>query len=129
MEHKKGHLHEVSEAELRQRLGPDKRSATRYTAELAVDVPLENWDQARRVLTTNISEGGLLFSLPSPATIAASMELVLELPNGDKVTLPCDVRHVSLREGTREFDVGVQFQTLDPEVLKTVEAALKHFAG
>jgi len=87
MDAKKGHVHEVSESELREKLG-DKRTTTRYTAELAIDVPLENWAQAKRVLTTNISQGGLLFTLPSPASIAASIDLVLELPNGDKVTLP-----------------------------------------
>ncbi len=128
MDAKKGHVHEVSEAELRQKLG-EKRSNTRYAAELAIEVPLVDWAQAKRVLTTNISTGGLLFTLPSPAAIAATIDLVLTLPNGDKVTLPAEVRHVSLREGTRDFDVGVQFQTVDPEVKKTFEAALKQFAG
>jgi PilZ domain len=128
MEKKKGHVHEVSESELREKLG-DKRGATRYAAELAIEVPLEDWDQAKRVLTSNVSIGGLLFTLPSPATIAASIELTLTLPNGDKVTLPADVRHVSLREGTSDFDVGVQFSSIDPEVKKTFEAALKQFAG
>ena len=118
MDAKKGHVHEVSEAELREKLG-DKRSTTRYVAELAIEVPLADWAQAKRVLTTNVSQGGLLFTLPSPASIAASIDLVLTLPNGDKVTLPCEVRHVSLREGTRDFDVGVQFSAVDPEVRKS----------
>jgi c-di-GMP-binding flagellar brake protein YcgR len=129
MDAKKGAVHEVSEAELRERLGADKRSTTRYAAELAIEVPLADWAQAKRVLTTNVSQGGLLFTLPSPASIAASIDLVLTLPNGDKVTLPCEVRHVSLREGTRDFDVGVQFSTVDPEIRASFEAALKQFAG
>jgi hypothetical protein len=129
MEKKTGHVHEVSESELRQKLGADKRGSTRYAAELSIEVPLEDWAQAKRVLTSNISVGGLLFTLPSPATIAATIDLVLTLPNGQKVTLPADVRHVSLRDGSSDFDVGVQFTSLDPEVKKTFEDALRQFGG
>ena len=127
MEAKKGQVHEVSDAELREKLGADKRTSTRIAAELAIEVPLADWAQAKRVFTTNVSQGGLLFTLPSPASIAASIDLVLTLPNGEKVTLPCEVRHVSLREGTRDFDVGVQFSSLDPEAKKTFEEALRQF--
>ena len=51
------------------------------------------------------------------------------MPPKNKVTLPCEVRHVSLREGTRDFDVGVQFAALDPEAKKNVETALKTLDG
>jgi hypothetical protein len=130
MEKKTGQVHEVSEAELREKLGTDdKRNTTRYPAQLAIEVPLENWDQAKRVFTINVSQGGLLFTVPSPASIAASIDLVLTLPNGDRVTLPCEVRHVSLREGTRDFDVGVQFSALDPEAKANFEAALRTLDG
>ena len=125
MERKKGQVHEVSEKELREKLGEEKRTSTRHEAKLEIDIPLASWDQAKRVFTTNVSQGGLLFSLPSPASIAGEINLTLTLPNGEKVTIPAEVRHVSLREGTREFDVGVQFAELDPEVKKVFEDALK----
>jgi c-di-GMP-binding flagellar brake protein YcgR len=126
---KQGHVHEVSEAELREKLGEEKRTATRHSAKLEIEVPLASWDQVKRVFTTNISQGGLLFTLPSPASLAATVDLVLTLPNGGKVTLPCEVRHVSLREGTRDFDVGVQFSDIDPAARKTIEDALRQVTG
>ncbi len=128
MDRKQGQVHEVSESELRERLGgAEKRTTTRHAARFEIEVPLASWDQVKRVFTTNISQGGLLFTMPSPASIAATVDVVLMLPDGSKVTLPCEVRHVSLREGTKEFDVGVQFAALDPEQKKTFEEALRQF--
>jgi hypothetical protein len=125
MDRKQGQVHEVSESELREKLGAEKRTATRHAAQLEIDIPLASWDQAKRVFTTNVSQGGLLFTLPSPASIAGEINLVLTLPNGEKVKLAAEVRHVSLREGTRDFDVGVQFAEIDPETRKLFEDALK----
>jgi c-di-GMP-binding flagellar brake protein YcgR len=129
MDKRQGHLHEVSESELREKIGAEKRTTARHAAKLEIEVPMESWDQVKRVYTTNISQGGMLFTVPSPASIAATVDLVLTLPNGSKVTLPCEVRHVSLREGTRDFDVGVQFASLDAEAQKTFEEALKQFGS
>jgi c-di-GMP-binding flagellar brake protein YcgR len=127
MERQKGKVQEVSEAELKQRLGAggaDKRGAERVPARLQVDVPLSNWDQVRSVYTTNISKGGMLFTLASPASMPAAVELTLTLPDGKKVTLQSEVRHVARREGTTEFDVGVQFQNLDAATQRAFEEAL-----
>lgn len=126
MERHKGKVQEVSEAELKQRLsgGAERREAERVTARLQVDVPLANWEQVRSVYTTNISKGGLLFTLASPASMPAAVDLTLTLPDGKKVTLQSEVRHVARREGTAEFDVGVQFQNLDAATRRAFEDAL-----
>jgi c-di-GMP-binding flagellar brake protein YcgR len=131
MERHKGKVREVSEAELKQRLasgGPsktdDRRGAERIEARLQIDVPLANWEQVRSVYTTNISKGGLLFTVPGPASIPAACDLTLTLPDGKKVTLQSEVRHVARREGTAEFDVGVQFQNLDAATRRAFEEAL-----
>lgn len=124
----KGKVQEISEKELKSRLagggGDERRGAERVPARLQVEVPLANIEQARSVYTTNISKGGLLFSLASPASIPAAVDLTLTLPNGKKVTLQAEVRHVARREGTTEFDVGVQFQELDAPTRKAFEDAL-----
>ena len=124
----KGKVQEVSEKELKSRLagggGDERRGDERVPARLQVEVPLANIEQARSVYTTNISKGGLLFSLASPASIPAAVDLTLTLPNGKKVTLQAEVRHVARREGTTEFDVGVQFQELDAATRKAFEDAL-----
>jgi c-di-GMP-binding flagellar brake protein YcgR len=129
MERHKGKVKEVSESELKSRLSSgdsddERRGAERVPAKLQVDVPLANWDQVRQVYTTNISKGGLLFTLASPASIPAAIELTLTLPDGGKVTLQAEVRHVARREGSAEFDVGVQFASLDPAAQRAFEAAL-----
>lgn len=128
MDRREGKVHEVSEAELRKALEPtddERRGAARVPVKLEVDLPLANWEQVRKVYTTNISKGGLLFSLTSPASVPASVELTLALPDGSKVTLQSEVRHVARREGTAEFDVGVQFQELDPKTRSAFEQALE----
>jgi c-di-GMP-binding flagellar brake protein YcgR len=124
----KGKVKRVSERELKEKLtgggGDERRSDQRVAARLQIEVPLANWDEVRSVYTTNISKGGLLFTLASPASVPAAIDLTLTLPDGGKVTLQSEVRHVARREGSTEFDVGVQFQELEPKARKALEQAL-----
>jgi c-di-GMP-binding flagellar brake protein YcgR len=126
MEKKKGKVKEVSTHELRSTLAKkdERRSSERVDARLEIDVPLATWEQVRRVYTTNISHGGLLFSLTSPTAIPAEISITLTLPDHRTVTLKSEVRHVERRAGTAEFDVGVQFQPLDEQTKQTFEQAL-----
>jgi c-di-GMP-binding flagellar brake protein YcgR len=127
MERQKGKVQKVSEKELKDRLegsGDERRGNERVEARLQVEVPLANIEELRSVYTTNISKGGLLFTLSSPASIPAAVDLTLTLPNGKKVTLQSEVRHVARREGTTDFDVGVQFQELDAPTRRAFEEAL-----
>jgi hypothetical protein len=127
----KGKVKEVSEKELKSKLagGDERRGEERVPARLQVEVPLANWEQVRSVYTTNISKGGLLFSMASPASIPAAVDLTLTLPDGKKVTLQSEVRHVARRDGTTEFDVGVQFQELDAPTRRAFEEALAALPG
>jgi c-di-GMP-binding flagellar brake protein YcgR len=124
----KGKVKKVSERELKEKLAAggddDRRSNERVAARLQIEVPLANWEEVRSVYTSNISKGGLLFTLVSPASVPAAIDLTLTLPDGEKVTLQSEVRHVAQREGTSEFDVGVQFHDLEPAVRKALEQAL-----
>lgn len=126
MAKEKGKVKAVSEAELKQALasGEERRGGPRLDARLAVEVPLATWEQVRQVYTTNISKGGMLFTIASPTTMPAAVELTVALPDGGKVTLQSEVRHVARREGSSEFDVGVQFVALDDQTRQTFEAAL-----
>jgi hypothetical protein len=133
---KTGKVKAVSERELKKKLQGtngqaqkpskpfERRGGERFEARLEVDVPLSNWEQVRKIYTTNISKGGLLFSVDGPATLPSSVELTLTLPDGAKVTLTSEVRHVSRREDGKEFDIGVQFQTLDAATRRVFETAL-----
>ncbi len=129
----KGTVHEVSAAELDAAIHPsasaansgsDRREQPRVAARLEVDVPLATWEQARRVYTTNISHGGLLFELEAPTTIPAEVALSLTLPDGKQVNINCEVRHVARSADGKHFDVGVQFTELDDETSRLFSGAL-----
>ncbi len=121
-----GKVREVSEEELREKLdagSDDRRDDPRLPATLEIELPLD-WEQLRYVYTSNISKGGLMFSIESPAKLPAAIGLTLTLPDDQKVQLQAEVRHVGRIEGTTEFEVGVQFKELDPEVRQVLEAAV-----
>jgi c-di-GMP-binding flagellar brake protein YcgR len=125
----KGKVKHVTEGELKQKLsssskGDERRGGERIDAKLQVEVPLATWEQVRQVYTTNISKGGMLFTLTSPTTMPAAVDLTLTLPDGVTVVLSSEVRHVSRREGSTEFDVGVQFVDVDEKVKGAFEKAL-----
>ncbi len=130
MTKKKGTVHEVSAAELDAKLhdaGSERREQPRVEARLEIDVPLATWEQARRVYTTNISQGGLLFELEGPTTMPAEIALTLTLPDGQQVSLKAEVRHVEAPSAGGEgkkFDVGVQFTQLDEETARLFNGAL-----
>lgn len=129
----KGKVKEVTEEELRRRLADDesdadRRSDQRLPARLAVEVPLPSWDQLRRVYTTNISKGGLMFTVESPVTLPAAIEVTLTLPDERKVVLHSEVRHVARRGSSAEYDVGVQFKELAADARQTLESAVVNLA-
>jgi len=130
----KGKVKEVTEAELRRRLaedegGADRRGSERLPARLAVEVPLASWDQLRRVYTTNISKGGMMFTIESPVTLPAAVDVTLTLPDSRTVVLHSEVRHVARRGDSSEYDVGVQFKALEPEAQKTLDTAVSGLGG
>ena len=100
----------------------DLRGAPRLPVRWQVEMQLA--EQPRRVYTTNVSSSGLMFSLAAPASVPAELDLALELPDGQHVTLTTAVRHVARRAGTAEFDVGVQFASLQPEQQTLLQRAL-----
>lgn len=124
MKNSKGTVHEVTESQMRERLpADDNRSAPRVPANLSVDLPLVNLEQARRVYSSNISKGGLLFVVPSPATIESTVRLNITLPGGRTVSFDSEVRHVSRRGDSADYEVGVQFR-LEPENQRILDEAI-----
>jgi len=131
-EKKTGKVVEVSGEELARHLSSptssedppmdsERRTETRHSTRWEVEVPLATWEQARRVYTVNISRGGLMFSVAPPAKVPATLELLLTLPDGQKVRVPSEVRH--LEPSGDEYVVGVQFH-LDDEGRRILDAAL-----
>jgi len=78
MERKKGQVHEVSEKELREKLGGEKRTSTRHEAKLEIDIPLASWDQAKRAL-----DMGFMISFAGNITFPKAQQIrdaALEVP-------------------------------------------------
>jgi c-di-GMP-binding flagellar brake protein YcgR len=104
----------VSEAELRKRLD-ERRRDDRIPARLEVELALATWEEARRVYSTNISKGGLLFTVPGPATMPATVQLHVAMPDGRKLSFESEVRHVARKAGTSDYEIGVQFRLSDAD--------------
>jgi c-di-GMP-binding flagellar brake protein YcgR len=123
METRKGQVKEVTEGELRKTLD-DRRRDDRVPARLEVEVPLATWEQAQKVYTTNISKGGLLFTISGPAEMPATAQVIIKLPDGKQVSLESEVRHVARKQGTSDFEVGVQFK-LSADVQRQLDDVVK----
>ena len=123
---RKAKVVEISEQELQDRLAGagDQRIDPRLGARFEVDIPLASWDAVQRVYTTNISKGGLMVRVAPPVKMPAGVDITLELPDGSKVTLHSEVRHVAPNEDSSEVEVGVQFKQLDDQTRQVLESAV-----
>jgi c-di-GMP-binding flagellar brake protein YcgR len=124
-----GKVTRVSETELEKHLSSgrrdDRRGNDRLDAKLEVVVSLTQ-DELRETYTSNISRGGMMFSLRTPASLPGEIDVTLVLPGGAKVTLRSEVRHVarSTAEAGGGYDVGVQFRGLDADSQRTLDEVL-----
>jgi hypothetical protein len=89
--------------------GAERRSAPRITARSLVEVRLPNWDALRSVHTVNLSLGGMRLNLGGRVPIGTAVDIILTLPNGERLHLPGKVAHLGAGGGG---DVGVRFDTL-----------------
>jgi hypothetical protein len=125
-EKRHGEIRTVSSAELQRALrtagaGDERRRAPRVPMRLAVELRLAPGDLSK-IYTENISEGGLLFSIPAPVSLPGTVDLTLQLPDGQTVELSGDLRHIESKRG--RCYVGVQFTSISDEVRRKFEDAL-----
>jgi Tfp pilus assembly protein PilZ len=74
-----------------------------------VEVRLPDWSALRAVYTVNLSTGGMRLSMGSPVAIGAPIDIILTLPDGERLHLPGQVAHLDPGPGG---DVGVRFDEL-----------------
>jgi len=93
---------------------PDRRRGERVPTRTLVEVKLPSWEALRAVYTANLSMGGVRLSLSgaSRMPLGASVDLILTLPNGERLHLPGKVAHIDNSGG----DVGVRFDDLTQSV-------------
>jgi hypothetical protein len=98
---------------------PERRSDPRISTRSLVEVRLPNWDALQSVYTVNLSIGGMRLSLGSRAPIGAAVDIILTLPNGERLALPGIIANLGSGGGG---DVGVRFDPLPPRTLEKIKS-------
>jgi len=99
----------------------ERRSAPRITARSLVEVRLPTWEALRSVYTINISQGGMRLSLGARAPLGTAIDIILTLPDGERLHLPGKVAHLGPGDGG---DIGVRFDELPAYTQKEIDLYL-----
>jgi Tfp pilus assembly protein PilZ len=89
--------------------GAERRRHERIPSRTLIEVRLPNWSALQSVYTVNLSLGGMRISLGSRAPLGTGIDIILTLPNGQRLHLPGTVAHLG-PSGTG--DIGVRFDEL-----------------
>jgi len=104
----------------------ERRSAPRITARSLVEVRLPTWEALRSVYTINISQGGMRLSLGARAPLGTAIDIILTLPDGERLHLPGKVAHLGPNENG---DVGVRFDDLPQYTQKEIDLYISELAA
>jgi hypothetical protein len=106
--------------------GDERRSEPRIAARSLVEVRLPTWDALQRVYTINLSMGGMRLSVGARAPLGAIVDIILTLPNGERLHLPGRVAHLG---ASGSGDVGVRFDELPPRTLDKIRRYVEELAA
>src|SRR5215831_17721498 len=102
--------------------GSERRRETRVPSRSLVEVRVPDWGTLQRVYTINVSMGGMRLSLGAKAPLGTAVDIILTLPNGERLHLPGRVAHLGVGESG---DIGVRFDELP---VRTREEISKYIA-
>lgn len=106
--------------------GRERRSDPRIATRSLVEVRLPNWDALQSVYTINLSLGGMRLSLGARAPLGAAVDIIVTLPNGERLHLPGKVAHLG---AGASGDIGVRFDELPPRTLEKIRAYVEELAA
>lgn len=88
----------------------ERRRTERVATRALVELRVPSWEALQSVYTANLSLGGVRLSLPGGARVplGAAIDMILTLPNGERLHLPGKVARIDASGG----DVGVRFEEL-----------------
>jgi Tfp pilus assembly protein PilZ len=89
--------------------GAERRRYERVPSRTLIEVRLPSWSALQSVYTVNLSMGGMRISLGSRAPLGTAIDIILTLPNGQRLHLPGRVAHLG---PTGTGDVGVRFDEM-----------------
>jgi hypothetical protein len=105
---------------------PERRRYERITSRSLVEVRLPSWSALQSVYTVNLSMGGMRLSLGSKAPLGTAIDIILTLPNGERLHLPGKV--ASLGPGA-DGDIGVRFDVLPVATREAIKRYLVQIAS
>jgi Tfp pilus assembly protein PilZ len=106
--------------------GAERRITARIPTRSLVEVRIPDWSALRTVYTVNLSIGGMRLSLGARAATGAPVDIILTLPNGERVRLPGKVAHLG---PGGSGDVGVRFDELAPSTHEQILGYLDQLAA
>jgi Tfp pilus assembly protein PilZ len=87
----------------------ERRRYERIPARSLIEVRLPTWSALQSVYSVNMSMGGMRISLGSKAPLGTAIDIILTLPNGQRLHLPGKVAHLG---PAGDGDIGVRFEQM-----------------
>jgi Tfp pilus assembly protein PilZ len=87
----------------------ERRRYERIPSRSLIEVRLPSWSALQSVYTVNLSMGGMRISLGSKAPLGTAIDIILSLPNGQRLHLPGKVAHLG---PAGDGDIGVRFEQM-----------------
>jgi len=109
-----------------QDVGSERRLEERVPTRSLVEVRLPDWNALRSVHTVNMSMGGMRLSLGAKAKLGTPIDIIMTLPNGERLHIPGKVAHLG-SDGSG--DIGVRFDELPPNTRDEIARYLQEIAA
>ena len=106
--------------------GSERRRETRVPSRSLVEVRVPDWGTLQRVYTINVSMGGMRLSLGAKAPLGTAVDIILTLPNGERLHLPGKVAHLGAGDSG---DVGVRFDEMPAHTQQQIEKYVAELAA
>jgi Tfp pilus assembly protein PilZ len=106
--------------------GADRRQAERITTRSLVEVRIPDWGALRTVHTVNLSLGGMRLSLGARTAMGTPVDIIMTLPNGERLHLPGKVAHLG---PGGSGDVGVRFDEVPKHTREQIEGYIGELAA
>ena len=106
--------------------GSERRSSQRFTTRSLVEVRIPTWTALQAVYTVNLSLGGMRLSLGARVAMGAPVDIILTLPDGERLHLPGKVAYLG---AGATGDVGVRFDELPSHTQQQIQNYVDELAA
>jgi len=106
--------------------GSERRSSQRFITRSLVEVRIPTWTALQAVYTVNLSLGGMRLSLGARTAMGAPVDIIMTLPDGERLHLPGKVAYLGSSESG---DVGVRFDELAPYTQLQIQNYVEELAA